>query len=595
MLSKERRVALPRILRTGNLVSFALLLIATACGGGSGYSGGSSALGITLSSPSLTLFPGDAAATSNITISRSGTVGSVTVTVSGVPTGASVVVLSPGVGSTGSLQVSPGTAAVGSYSLTVSATDGSVSNTAPLTLMVGALAQVSNTTIGRFGIEMSTSFQVAEWNSGFFTRHTDASGLLSNLNPQNIRMQAVSQGVPQTTATTWNFSLLDSFVQPILNVDDHSPEFQIAKGPAFEYDASGNFLDLTFTNFAAFTQQLVRYYNTGGFTAPDGLHVSPSPFPITWWGVYNEPNINNNLTPALYTKMYNKVVPAMQAVDPTIKFMAVELADFSSEEQRYLPTFVNNVAAQVDVLATHFYSSCDQKDTDQQVLSTIPVFATGVQYIYSQLATNPALKSVPVWVTENNVNADFDKGGGISACNGTSFVPDQRGSSAFFAAWRPFLFSRLGKVGAQALYHWSYQGDSQFGEYNDGTGKTQLSYWVDYWLERNFPSPPGTNLLQFTTTDSKDLEILAVRNDDGSVVLMVANYAVASPSDNNGTGDPRAVALDVSALGTFSNASLLTIDAKTDPVNGPQPVAVTPASRLKVDFSGYGVAFLRLN
>ena len=594
MLPIGKWFAPPAWFRIESLISLGLLVVATACGGGS-MGPPLPTLNVSLSKTSLTLFPGDAAATSNVTVQRSGNVGSVSLSVSGVPAGAIVVQQSPGTGNTGSVQVSPGTAATGNYSLMVVATDGNVTGSATLNLAVGALAQVSNTTTGRFAVEMSTSFQVAEWNSGFFTRHTDASSLLGNLSPQNIRMQAVSQGVPQTTPSTWDFSLLDSFVQPILNVGDHSPEFQIAKAPAFEYDASGNFLDLTFASFATFSQDLVRYYNTGGFTAPDGMHKSPSSFPITWWGIYNEPNINNNLTPKLYTKMYNKVVPAMQTVDPTLKFMAVELADFGSEEQSYLPTFVSGVTAQVDVLATHFYSTCNQKDSDQQVLSTIPGFANGVQYIYSQLATNPALQTVPVWILENNVNADFDKGSGISACNGTPFVTDQRGSSAFFAAWRPLVFSRLGKAGARALYHWSFEADPQYGEYNDGTGQTQLSYWVDYWLERNFPSPPGTNLLQFTTTDNNDLEILAARNGDGSIVLMVANYAVASPGDNNGPGAPRAVALDVSALGNFKNASVLMIDAKTDPVNGPQPVAATPAPRLEVDFGGYGVAFIRLN
>jgi Glycosyl hydrolase catalytic core len=593
------RLAFPEMGNTKKLSSFAivlvLLILANACGGGSMGGPPASGLQVSLSNASLTIFPGDAATVSNVTIMRTGSVGNVTLTVLGLPTGATLVTQDPGSGGAGSVQIGSGTAATGSYSLSVVATDGTVRGTAPLALAVGALAQVNNTSTQRFAVEMSTSFQVAEWNAGFFTRHTDALGLLGNLSSQNIRMQAVSQGVAQTTPVAWDFTVLDGFVQPILGVGDHSPEFQIAKAPAFQYDSSGNFLDTSFNTFAAFSQNLVRYYNTGGFTAPDGFHVSPSPFPITWWGIYNEPNINNNLTPALYTKMYNTVVPALQAVDPNVKFMALELADFGSEEQNYMPTFANGVTAQVDVLATHFYSSCNQKDTDHQIFATIPIFANGVQYLYSQMATHPGLVNVPVWITENNVNADYDKGGGISACNGTTFVPDQRGSSAFFAAWRPLLFSRLGKAGARALYHWSFQGDPQFGEYNDGTGQTQLSYWVDYWLERYFPSLPGTNLLPSTTTDDNEVEVLAARNDDGSAVVLVANYAVANGSDNNGAGSPRAVALDLSALGSFTNASLLMIDANTDPVNGPQPVALTPASRVQVSFGGYGVAFLRLN
>jgi hypothetical protein len=147
--------------------------------------------------------------------------------------------------------------------------------------------------------------------------------------------------------------------------------------------------------------------------------------------------------------MYNTVVPAMQAVDPSLKFAAIELADFSGQASAWVPPFVSGVNAQVDVIATHFYSSCNQKDSDEQVFSTVPVFASDVQFLYSQMATNPSLATVPVWVTENNVNADFDAGGGISACNGTPFAHDLRGSSAFFAAWRPYVFSQVGKAGCR--------------------------------------------------------------------------------------------------------------------------------------------------
>ena len=66
--------------------------------------------------------------------------------------------------------------------------------------------------------------------------------------------------------------------------------------------------------------------------------------------------------------------------------------------------------AQVDAVATHYYSSCNQRDTDQQVFNTVPGFADSVQTIYNDLSTNASLSNVPVWITENNVNADFDGG-----------------------------------------------------------------------------------------------------------------------------------------------------------------------------------------
>jgi hypothetical protein len=156
------------------------------------------------------------------------------------------------------------------------------------------------------------------------------------------------------------------------------------------------------------------------------------------------------------------------------------------------------------------------------------------------------------------------------------------------------MFSQVAKAGAEALYHWDFPSDPQYGELNDQTGQPRLSYWVDYWLARVFPSPPGANLLAFNASDTTDLETLAVRNPDNSVVVMVANYAVAAPTDNNGPGLSRVVSLDVSSLGQFTSGSLLKIDSTTDPTNGPTPTTLVPTSPIQVTLNGYGVAFVRV-
>jgi hypothetical protein len=470
---------------------------------------------------------------------------------------------------------------------------------------------ISKNVTGPFGVAMSTSFQPAEWDYTLFQQFPALTTTLQNLQPQHIRLQGVSEGVPQgaadSSSTAWSFTILDAVTQPVLSVGDHSPEFQIAKAPPFMYsgDDSGNdFLDLSFQQFAGYAQNLVSYYNKGGFTANGQSYVSPS-YPtdtITWWGIYNEPNINNNLTPQQYVTMYNTLVPAMQSIDPSIKIAAVELADFQGQVQAWIPTFVSGVTAPVNAVATHFYSTCDQTTDDATIFASVATntngnfnFVSDVQLLYSTMATNPALASVPVWVTENNVNADYDAGNGMSACNpGQTFVTDLRGSSAFFAAWRPYVFSQLGKAGIQALYHWDFGADAQFGEVNASTGQTQLSYWVDYWLQRMFPSPSGASLLQYTDTDSAEMETLPVQDIDGSVVVMVANHAINSPDDNNGPGAPRSALIDVSALGTFSSGSLLTIDASTSAATGPSASSVTPAAQITINLNGYGAAFLTL-
>jgi len=203
---------------------------------------------------------------------------------------------------------------------------------------------------------------------------------------------------------------------------------------------------------------------------------------------------------------------------------------------------------------------------------------------------------VPVWVTENNVNADYSTNG-MSTCNPNQvFVDDHRGTSAFFAAWRPYVFSQLGKVGNQALYHWDYDADQQYGEV-DPTGNTYLSYWVDQALASIYPSTaasPGPNILELSATDTTTVETMATKNADGSVTVMVDDHAVASPTDNNGSGAARTVIVDISSMGSFSSASLLSINAGSSASSAPVAVAVTPATRMTVSLSGYGVAFLQL-
>ncbi|MGD0912834.1 MAG: hypothetical protein ABR928_13120 [Terracidiphilus sp.] len=516
--------------------------------------------------------------------------------------------------------VGSASAPAGSYTATVQVTEGSQTATANFTLVSAVVAKVGSgidTTMGVNGVLqqfMSTSFQVAEWDGDYFggLNATALESQMSALEPQHIRMQIVSQGMAMSTdtgtASDWNFSIMDQTVQPVLASADHSPEFQIATAPAWMCYSNGQ-LDVTdhVNDFAAYAANLVRYYNKGGFDW-GGVHFqSPGSDPITWWGIFNEPN-GNGITAQQYVTIYNAVVPAMLAVDPTIKFSAIEFSDYGlgtgdgGDPMTWLPTLFapaasGGLSSPVNIVSTHFYSSCNQSDTDATVMSTVPGFAQNVSYFYQELQTNPTLANVPVWVTENNVNADYEGANGMSTCNpGQVFVDDHRGTSAFFAAWRPYVFSQLGKVGNQALYHWAYDGDQQYGEV-DSSGNTYLSYWVDQALATIYPSTPtseGPNILELTATDTTTVETLATQNSDGSVTVMVDDHAVASPTDNNGSGAARTVIVDISSLGTFSSASELSINASSSATASPAPVSVTPAARMTIQMSGYGVTWLQL-
>jgi uncharacterized protein (TIGR03437 family) len=473
---------------------------------------------------------------------------------------------------------------------------------------------------------MSTSFQLADWSYTFFSGAANAPAQLTSLDPWHTRVQVVSNGIPLTAPDTWDFTELDTMLSPIQATGDHSPEFQIGTAPAYLSNSSGQILPASIPDFAQMTANMVRYYNTGGFTDNGQHYQSPTPYPVTWWGIFNEPDINGVTSPE-YVTLYNTAVPLMAQADPSIKFVAVELAGSPST---YMPVFVAGVTAPVDVVAKHFYSTCNHADSDQVLFTTIPGFASDVQTMYTEMAANAALATVPVWITENNVNADYDQGNGISACNAPQpFVLDQRGSSPFFAAWRSLVFEQLGEVGAQALYHWSFGTDEQYGEIGSSTGgppyATQLSYWVDYYLAHWLPAPPGQDILQTATTGccqanivngwlpfgpfQLDTQTMAARNVDGSVVILMSNYALApvTPSaannnsyiniDNNGAGAQRTFALDLSAFpaGSFNSATLVALDVNTPLPGGPVPQMLTPAPQMQVTLPGYGAALLRLS
>ena len=459
---------------------------------------------------------------------------------------------------------------------------------------------------GRLQLAMSTSFQLASWSYQFFSGAPSAPAELTALYPWRTRVQVIQDGIPLTAPDTWDFTELDTMLTPIQGAADHSPEFQIGTAPAFLSDSSGYILASNIPAFAAMSANLVSYYNTGGFTDAGKHYQSSTPYPVTWWGIFNEPDING-VTAQEYVTLYNTVVPEMAAADPSIKFVAVELA---GTPDSYLPPFVAGVTARVDVVAKHFYSTCNQADYDQTLFATIPQFASQVETMYSELQANPALAAVPVWITENNVNADYETSNGESNCNKPrKFVLDTRGSSPFFAAWRALVFEQLGEAGAQALYHWSFGTDQQYGEV-DGSGNPFFSYWVDYYLSHWLPSPPGQEILQTTTSGccspsnektwlgsgglAFDTQTLAARNADGSVVVLMSNFALNATYDNNGPGTSRTFALDVSALGNFSSATLVTLDAAT-PASGPVPQSLTPSAQMQVTLPGYGAALLRLS
>jgi hypothetical protein len=275
-----------RFLENGTLAAvLAASVFTTGCGGGGSSSSGPGTppgpLTVSLSTSTVVAPQDGTPGTVVVTVSGANTASSVSIAASNLPSGVTSQFAPASGGLSGTLSFVAGSATpAGTYSASVVVTNGTRTTSQSFVLVIAIAASIANSADTTLGIGgkldefMSTSFQPAEWDYQFFQNHTATEpGLLNKLGPQHIRLQGLSQAVPMKantgSATDWDFAILDAIVQPVLSVADNSPEFQIAVAPAFLNDpTSGHFVFSTANveAFAEYCANLVKYYNTGGFS-----------------------------------------------------------------------------------------------------------------------------------------------------------------------------------------------------------------------------------------------------------------------------------------------------------------------------------------
>ena len=123
-----------------SLPAITSFLFVQGCGGGGERPGrgGSGSISLQLSMGSVSIPAGGSIGHVGATISRTNSSGSVNLSVTGLPTGASIILVQPESGNSGEVDVNPGTAAMGTYPMSVQASDGIHSSSARLSLVINA-------------------------------------------------------------------------------------------------------------------------------------------------------------------------------------------------------------------------------------------------------------------------------------------------------------------------------------------------------------------------------------------------------------------------------------------------------------------------
>jgi hypothetical protein len=355
------------------------------------------------------------------------------------------------------------------------------------------------------------------------------------------RLAVAALEPPRDEGTSWDFSLIDPLVvdfyeaigrRPVVLNFSTTPQWMWKTKEKVAYPADpdqvtwtytqGNELrDPTAAGLAAYYGRVASWYARGGFTDERGKeHRSSHRFPIAYWEVLNEPDIEHDLTGPQYTRIYDAVVAAVRAVSPGTKFVGASLA-FPRRDPAFFEHFLDPKShapgTPLDMVSYHFYASPspDQSRETQgfTAFEEAEHFLTGVRFIES--IRNRLSPATGTMVNEVGMIADH-----LLGPHGR--IPDYYWNLA--SAVYAYLWSRLTELGIDAV------GESQLVGYPTQfpsvtmldwtTGRPNARYWTLKLLMDSFA--PGDSLVR-TAVEPGSLHARGFVTKGGTRKLLLVN------------------------------------------------------------------------
>lgn len=194
------------------------------------------------------------------------------------------------------------------------------------------------------------------------------------------KMAVAELAPPTKTNTFWDFAYLDSTMNAFMEATQgHDVVINFSTTPAWmwettekvtypedaykaswDYNQGTKLRDGTMKELADYYVRVFSWYAKGGFTDELGkFHQSPHHYKIAYWEVLNEPDLEHNISPQLYTKMYDAIVSELKKISPETKFVGISVAHTNNPE--YFEYFLNEKnhkpGIKVEVISYHHYSS----------------------------------------------------------------------------------------------------------------------------------------------------------------------------------------------------------------------------------------------
>jgi hypothetical protein len=111
---------------------------------------------------------------------------------------------------------------------------------------------------------------------------------------------------------------------------------------------------------AAYYARVFSWYAKGGFTDELGkFHQSGLYYKIPYWEVLNEPDLEHNIPPQVYTKIYDAVVGELKKISPSTKFVGITVAFNNDPEwfEYFLNPKNHKPGIPLDAISYHHYST----------------------------------------------------------------------------------------------------------------------------------------------------------------------------------------------------------------------------------------------
>jgi hypothetical protein len=362
------------------------------------------------------------------------------------------------------------------------------------------------------------------------------------------KMAVAELKAPTGDKTYWDFTLPDSTMAALMDATQgHSVVINFSTTPAWmwktnqtvnypanpyqtgwDYNQGTELRDTTMKELAGYYGRLLSWYTKGGFTDELGhFHKSGHHYKIPYWEVLNEPDLEHNISPKLYTKMYDAIVTEMKKVSPGTKFIGMSLAFEGHPEffEYFLNPKNHKPGVPLEGISYHHYSTPSWREQplnsyQYTFFEKADAFLDKVRYI-----ENIRKRLAPQTFTTINE---------IGTILGAETVPIPDDYWNLSGAMYAHMFLEMTRMGIDVAGESQLVGyPSQFPDVsmvNWTTGNPNARYWVlkllienfgagDKLLSTNYGGPESIDYQAFVTKKGKRILLINKRDKEIQITL----------------------------------------------------------------------------